>query len=83
MEVTPVQERRSAPRISNAATGQILVGTMVIDCAILDVSDRGARLELSTTKALPTDFVLKLTDGHRQDCKVVWRDETTVGVEFC
>ncbi len=78
-----MQDRRSAPRSSAAATGQIVVASTVIDCAILDVSARGARLELSTTKGLPTQFVLKLTDGGRRDCKVVWQDETTVGVEFC
>jgi PilZ domain len=78
-----VQDRRSAPRSSKAATGQIVVGSIVIDCAILDVSDRGARLEVSTTKTLPPNFVLKLTDGHRRDCKVVWQDEIAVGVEFC
>jgi hypothetical protein len=78
-----VEERRNAHRVGKVATGIILFGSEVIDCAILDVSDRGARLELSTTKELPSDFVLKLTEGDRRECKVVWRNETRVGVEFC
>jgi hypothetical protein len=78
-----VEERRNAHRVDKVATGKILFGSAVIDCAILDVSDRGARLELSTTEELPSDFVLKLTEGDRRECKVVWRDENGVGVEFC
>jgi hypothetical protein len=78
-----VEERRNADRIGKVATGEILFGSAVIECAILDVSDRGARLELSTPKELPSDFVLKLTEGNRRQCKVVWRDENRVGIEFC
>ena len=78
-----MEERRTVHRVGKVATGKILFGSAVIDCAILDVSDRGARLELSTTKELPSDFVLKLTEGERRECKVVWRDENRVGVEFC
>jgi hypothetical protein len=77
-----LQERRNAHRVGKVATGKILFGGAVTDCAILDVSDRGARLELSTTKGLPSIFSLRLTQGNRRECKVVWRDENTVGVEF-
>jgi hypothetical protein len=54
-----VEERRNAHRVGKVATGKILFGSAVIDCAILDVSDRGARLEVSTIEELPSDFVLK------------------------
>ncbi len=77
-----MQERRNTHRVAKVATGHILFGSAVIDCAILDVSDRGARLELSTIEGLPTLFSLRLTEGNRRDCKVVWRDENIVGVEF-
>jgi PilZ domain len=78
-----VVERRNDHRIGKIATGEILFGSTIIECAILDVSDRGARLELSTPNELPSDFVLKLTEGNRRQCKVVWRDVNRVGVEFC
>ena len=79
------EERRSAHRLNKAATGQILFGSAAAHCAILDLSDRGARLELSTTNGLPSNFVLKLTEGSKRECKVIWRDESEnrVGVEFC
>src|SRR5262245_990575 len=78
-----VQERRDAPRTRKVATGKILFDSTVLDCAILDLSDRGACLELSTTERLPSDFALTLTDGNKRQCKVVWKEQDRVGVEFC
>jgi hypothetical protein len=54
------------------------------NCRMLDVSAFGARLELETPTALPDKFVLLLSnDGKfRRQCKVIWRTENAVGIEF-
>jgi PilZ domain len=53
-------------------------------CAIADISDSGARLQLEAECELPERFILLLTKGGeaRRHCRVVWRDGLFVGVEF-
>jgi hypothetical protein len=34
------------------------------------------------TQELPSEFVLRLTEGNRRQCQVAWRDHNRVGVEF-
>jgi hypothetical protein len=59
-------------------------GSMLEDCRIVDISGTGARLEVNDLDAVPDQFVLLLSyDGNlRRRCSVVWRSETTIGVEF-
>lgn len=55
-----------------------------LSCAILDVSDSGARLELETPAEVPDRFHLVLSGNgtpHRA-CRVIWRDGKQVGVTF-
>ena len=77
-----MDERRKAPRAAQLATGQILFGSAILHCAIVDLSDHGACLELSTTNGLPSEFVLRLTEGNKRQCRVTWRDNNRIGVEF-
>jgi PilZ domain len=53
-------------------------------CAIADVSETGARIQLETDWELPERFLLLLTrgGGTRRLCRKVWRDGLMVGVEF-
>ena len=53
-------------------------------CTIHDISNTGARLVLERDQELPDKFILLLTKnvGARRYCKVVWREKTSVGVEF-
>jgi hypothetical protein len=53
-------------------------------CAVTDISHSGARLVLETAEELPDRFLLLLTKngGARRRCKVIWRNGTTVGVQF-
>lgn len=58
--------------------------TPLVSCLISDISDSGARLNLETATELPDTFVLLLTPngGARRNCRVVWRNGTSVGVKF-
>jgi PilZ domain len=53
-------------------------------CAISDISESGARLQLESEFELPERFILLLTKSGeaRRHCRVVWRNGLFVGVEF-
>ena len=53
-------------------------------CAIVDISDSGARLQLEDECELPEHFVLLLTESGeaRRHCRIVWRDGLFMGVQF-
>ena len=53
-------------------------------CAIVDISNTGARLQLEEDCELPYRFLLLLTKGGeaRRRCNLIWRDGLGVGVRF-
>jgi hypothetical protein len=55
-----------------------------IPCVLWDISDSGARLAAPRAKVLPAAFNLVLSkDGRsRRQCRVVWRNERQLGVQF-
>jgi hypothetical protein len=52
-----------------------------IECAVRNISDTGAALEVSTTFGIPSNFDL-IIDGVRRHCQSVWRTETKIGIMF-
>ena len=79
-------ELRKKPRRPFHYAAKILVDgtTPPQKCTIADVSQTGARIVLEADNELPDRFVLVFArDGTpRRRCRVVWRNGTTVGVEF-
>ena len=55
-----------------------------VKCALCDASQEGAQLAVANAEALPDEFILALSsDGAaRRRCRVTWRAEDSVGVEF-
>jgi hypothetical protein len=53
-------------------------------CVIIDMSETGAQLEVPAEVAVPGEFVLLIGgNSHVQRlCKLVWRTDKRVGVEF-
>jgi hypothetical protein len=53
-------------------------------CAIYDISETGARIEIADTKAVPDRFLLRLSrnGSARRTCSVVWRKARHIGVKF-
>jgi PilZ domain len=55
-----------------------------LDCAIVDISEGGARLNIDAAQELPQEFTLVL--GRHgcpyRRCRIVWRKETQMGVVF-
>ena len=59
-------------------------GAAAIACRLRDVSEGGARLDVADGGSVPDRFTLALSaDGAaRRHCRVAWRAENQVGVEF-
>jgi hypothetical protein len=58
-------------------------GNSTLDCRVRDISLYGAKLEMSSTVALPEEFDLTIPQkGHRYRCVLRWRRAEQAGVEF-
>jgi len=54
----------------------------VIDCTIRDISEDGACLRVASALGIPDFFELILDEKILRPCRVKWRKETQIGVEF-
>ena len=54
------------------------------ECALSDVSDSGARINVHDTDAIPDNFLLLLAKNGaaRRRCRVIWRKPRLIGVKF-
>ncbi len=79
-------ELRKRPRKQFHYNASILTGpdALPLPCALVDISEIGARVTLSADDALPDEFVLMFSKSGktRRWCHVVWREGATVGLEF-
>lgn len=78
-------EKRSEPRKKTFMKGRILFngGASSMDCLIRDLSEHGAKLELTDTAILPEVFDLYILhkDAHYRST-VRWRNGGSFGVTF-
>lgn len=52
-------------------------------CKVLDLSPGGAKLKVEDSQFVQPRFLLKFArGGEGRRCKVVWRQGSTIGVEF-
>jgi PilZ domain len=78
-----VAQDRRAPRYFVLKAGTIVFGRNVIDCVVRNLSTSGAALEAPNQTGIPPRFILVIpSDGLRLACRVRWRKEHRVGVEF-
>ena len=63
---------------------QLEMGDSLLDCIVLDISPRGARLRFRVPVAVPDGGVvrLRLRDGTRYPARRRWSRGTLVGLEF-
>ena len=54
------------------------------DCALSDVSDRGARINVHDSEIIPDNFLLLLAGNGaaQRKCRVIWRKPQQLGVKF-
>src|SRR5262250_1174474 len=57
---------------------------VICDCAIIDVSQGGARIAVLTAEMVPDEFLLALSASSdvTRRCRVAWRKEDEIGVIF-
>ncbi len=56
----------------------------ICDCALVDVSQAGARIAVLAAEMVPDEFILRFsaTSGVSRRCKVAWRKDDEIGVAF-
>lgn len=78
-------ERRQAERVEIAGRYSMRLdpgnGQQPINCALLDFSVTGVRLELPAEITLP-DLVQVLVGNLAHNAKIVWRKGKVIGVDF-
>ena len=52
-----------------------------LDCAVRNLSDTGACLQVSTTYGIPASFDVVI-EGERRACRSIWRTDTKIGITF-
>jgi PilZ domain len=80
-----MEEHRKAPRHRTYKAAHIaFVGrAATIDCVVRNLSDTGAILEVASPIGIPDAFDLVFKgDDPARPCRVTWRKETKIGVEF-
>lgn len=78
-------ERRTAERfaVDKHAGMSFDLGRSTARCAIVDISETGARLKFANPRTIPATFTLFVEeDGFLVDCEIVWRREGRIGVRF-
>jgi hypothetical protein len=79
------ERRRSIrERVQFLAWIDIGDGLQPRSCTVMDVSQHGARIILSSPVELPEEFWLIFTRDRtkRRYCRIVWRSDTQVGVTY-
>jgi len=51
-------------------------------CILVDLSNGGAKIAGVRAYTIPDEFRLRTRLGDRRSCRVIWRTEDTLGVEF-
>jgi hypothetical protein len=62
--------------------GQLIIGSELLDCFVLNMSDTGARVSFRAPVELPEAVILKLGDGSTYPALRIWARETEVGLQF-
>jgi len=60
----------------------IRFGEASVCCAVRNLSDRGALLDIGTQTGIPDQFVLIVPRSKVYSCNVVWRKRGRIGITF-
>jgi hypothetical protein len=80
-----LNDKRKAARRSVRYNAWIVRGDEELHgCALFDISETGARIDVENSETIPDKFVLLLASNGkaRRRCRVVWRQPNQIGVKF-
>jgi hypothetical protein len=78
------EKRRARRRQIRYAAWVAAESGSLLGCALSDISDTGARIDIEDTDTIPDRFMLWLAGNGsaRRACSVVWRQPKQIGVRF-
>lgn len=81
---TRPRERRGEERRTVLKAGEIVFKRdfCLMNCVVLDLSSKGARVRPESPEDCPEIFLLRLNDLSCHVCSVIWREADQVGVTF-
>jgi hypothetical protein len=79
-----MEERRKETRRRILKAGKIMIDSKsIFDCTVRNLTDTGASLELGSPVGIPDAFELYIPiDNLTHKCRVSWRQERKIGVQF-
>jgi hypothetical protein len=84
MSATEATEARKTCRERVLEAGLIRFGDLSVCCALRNISETGAALDIGVQKFVPDRFTLIVVRKKKiYSCTVVWRKGGRVGVSFC
>lgn len=77
-------KRKSLRRSVRYTAWMVREGDELHGCALFDISETGARIEVEDSQNIPDQFMLLLSGNGkaRRKCRVVWRQPHQIGVKF-
>jgi PilZ domain len=78
----PVADRRKSVRSTVLDTALIRFGDVSVCCAVRDLSEGGAALDIGKQTGIPNQFTLIVPRGKIYPCTVIWRKTGRIGVSF-
>ncbi len=77
-------EKRAVPRHRVLKRGTLAFnGGGGLDCTVRNLSQHGARLDISSPIGVPEVFTLVIENDHfMRRCRAVWSSEQRIGVAF-
>jgi len=79
---TAMDDRRKIPRRRILKSGKILLGRREVQCTVRNLSAIGACLVVQTTIGIPAVFEFVMPGQQPKSCKVMWLDDTRLGIHF-
>jgi len=80
-----VIDRRQKSRGRTFKVGKLIFGAphpVVIDCLVIEMSARGARVETSVMMQVPDSLTLRLVDSTEYKARRAWAIGNKIGLEF-
>jgi PilZ domain len=77
------ENRRAVRRRRVLKTATIEFDRRAYSCAVRNLSEAGAALDIPFALAIPHEFTLVMeTDQVSRHCRVIWRKENRLGIAF-